>query len=557
MVMPRSKVNVIMEISQLKTKFSLLANVAATFHDVKVQVKLLKGVPIERQEILFMEKAMENNRRLYEYRVKNGSTLHVLIQVHFDLLIDVETFWGKTYRFYMDPCSTGRDVIRTVFSRTFSKYGTPDPGTHEYYLPLHALVLKFNNKIVMWDVCLGRLDLKSGDKIVLTTVSQQNGMPLQAVKVVTESGEKFIFAVSKYERWSAIAFSLHGMTNIPVDLMRIYMNNTRVDFLSVIGIIPSGASIFMNVVMSDANSDILFGVPLRVNIGNGIVENVQIAVNKTTRSVKKKLERQGVPNATMYELMINNQKLANTTRIQDLSYSSSSPLTLHLEKFPIFAHAPDGMIYKTYSHARQTIEEFRQKMQLKSGLSMGQSRLIVCGTEIKADDSVALYDAGIGIKSSVFIQPSYEAELFFIQGSDWVGKIKFPVNPTFSDIHDAVFNNKKIPMQCVDCLLTFLYWYFAPRLSDKYREKLQNWEQFPVSTDMLFPFHPNRLVGSLNSNRTKRSRKDPLTYSSINSHKSWSIPKQHENQGSRIRQTFEPSQFLQNGGPYHTQHLNP
>jgi hypothetical protein len=78
---------------------------------------------LKRQEILYSNKALENDKRLLEYRVKSRSTLYIMIQAHFDLLINVETFWGKTYRFYLDPCSTGTDIVYAVFNRAFSSNG--------------------------------------------------------------------------------------------------------------------------------------------------------------------------------------------------------------------------------------------------------------------------------------------------------------------------------------------------------------------------------------------------------------------------------------------------
>jgi hypothetical protein len=85
----------------------------------------------------------------------------------------------------------------------------------------------------------------------------------------------------------------------------------------------------MNVVMTHMDSDLVFGVPLKLSIGNGIIENVRISANKTVRHLKRKLEKMGVPNATLYELTIGNQKLPNSSKIMDL-VSDHDKKTFHI-----------------------------------------------------------------------------------------------------------------------------------------------------------------------------------------------------------------------------------
>ncbi|KAK3102860.1 hypothetical protein FSP39_014487 [Pinctada imbricata] len=489
MVMPSSKKYVKVEINQMKSSFSLLVDATSTVYKVKCQVKRFKGIPIHRQEILFKEKVLENNRRLFEYRVRNKSTLYVMILAHFDILINVYTFWGKVYRFYMDPCNTGIDVIHAIFTRTFSKDRPKDAGTHEYCIPLHNLVLSHNEKLVVWDSCLANQKVKSGSNLLLTTVAYQNATDLQQITVTTENGERYHVIASKYDRWSVVSFILHGLTNVPVDLMQIYKNEQQMNLSTMVGHIPPGTSIVMNVVMTHIKSDVMFGVPLWINIGNGITENIKIAANKTVRSAKKKLERLGVPYATMYELVAGNNKISNTSRIYDVIYDMKSPLFLKLEKFPIFVHTPDGVIYKTYIDVKQTIGQFKQKMQLKSGKPMTHTRIIMSGVELIEHENVTLYDAGVNVRSSLFILPDYEADFFFIHGINWMIKLKFPSVRVAIDIRDTVRDDNEIPEQCINCLLTFLYWYHVPRFLTKYRvkPKPQSMARMPKAEETLYP----------------------------------------------------------------------
>jgi hypothetical protein len=48
-------------------------------------------------------------------------------------------------------------------------------------------------------------------------------------------------------------------------------NGKRVDFSSIIGEIGKSHVVVMNVVMTHMDSDLVFGVPLKLSIGNGII----------------------------------------------------------------------------------------------------------------------------------------------------------------------------------------------------------------------------------------------------------------------------------------------
>lgn len=66
--------------------------------------------------------------------------------------------------------------------------------------------------------------------------------------------------------------------------------------LRLIGEVVKGNLIVMNIVMIYVDGDFMFGVFLWISLGNGIIENVKIVVNKFVRSIKKRFEYLGVFN---------------------------------------------------------------------------------------------------------------------------------------------------------------------------------------------------------------------------------------------------------------------
>ncbi|KAK3585394.1 hypothetical protein CHS0354_020106 [Potamilus streckersoni] len=489
MIMPRSNVTVMVEINQLKEKFPIIIDPFATVFQVKSYIKKVKGIPIDQQDLLYRDKPMENCRRMFEYHLREKATLHVLIQVTFSLLINVETFWGKSYRLYTDHCNTGSDIIYRIFGRTFSKYGPEQVSAHELYIPIHVLILQYQHKSFPLDYCLGHFNIRNGDTIIITTVGKESKLNMQVVKVITEMGDKYDIHVSQFDRWSVVAFMLHGVTDVPVDLIRLYKDKTILDLTSVIGEVSQHSVIMMNIMMVTIDNDLMFGIPIKIALGNGIIENIKMVPSKKVGNVKSKLQKLGVPNATLYELVIDDHKLPNAIKLQDVIQDLRAPIHLKVEKFPIFVHGTDGTIYKTSVHVNQTFGSLKQKLSMKTGQSMSNCHFMISGQEFIEPDSVVLYDCGITTRTSIFLQTKSHIEVFYIYRANWLVKLKIPIKPTGTEIKKCIWDNKDIPEGSITCLQTLMFWYFYPRVSKKNQlpRKRASKKRIPPATLPLLP----------------------------------------------------------------------
>ncbi|XP_052800032.1 uncharacterized protein LOC128231360 isoform X1 [Mya arenaria] len=468
MVMPKKNINLTVEINQLKLTFPISADLMCTVYEVKSYIKQVKGISIDQQDILFKDKVLENCRRLYEYRVKNAATMHVLIQVHFDLLINVETFWGKTYRLYIDRCSTGSDIIYRVFGRTFSRHGTKQVTVHELYVPIHVLVFQHNRKSLHWDYCLGFYGIKNADTLVLNTVGRHNDMNMQTLLVITELGENFEVMVSQFDRWSVVAFMVHGYSDVPVDLIRLYKKEVQMDLTKVIGSQAKNTVIMMNITMTNIDKDMLFGIPVKVSVGHNVIENLKILPSKRVKDVKDRLEDVGVPNASMYELCTNNFKLPDHALLQHVIKDFEKVLHLKVERYPVFLHAPDGVIYKTMVDVNQDMKQLHYKIEMKSGHAISSCRLIMCGQQLRLSDNAILYENGITIRNSIFIETASMFDTFFITSGRNLIKMRVPETPTSDMIKRSVWTARNIPEGSITCLQTFLFWFYSPRVNRKF-----------------------------------------------------------------------------------------
>ena len=467
MVLPKRNLTVHVEINQLDFKFPINAEPTCTVYEVKTYIKRVKGIAINQQDILFNDKVLENCRRLYEYKIKTGTTMHVLIQVHFDILLNVETFWGKTYRIYVDRCSTGSDILYRVFGRTFSNQGKERVTVHELFVPILILILTLKKLALHWDYCLGFYGIKSGDTLVLNTVGRKSEMNMQTFLVVTELGENFEVTVSQFDRWSVVAFIAHGHTDVPVDLIRLYRKDVKLDFTEAVGLLPKSSLITMNITMTNLNKDMMIGIPLKINIGNGIIENMKVAPTKKVSEVKDRLEGIGVPNATLYELGIAQFKLPNHAKLIDVIKDFKKTLFLKVEKFPVFLHSPDGVIYKTNIDVNHSLKDLQYKIELKSGHAISSCRLLMSGQELQIPDNANLYNNGISSRNSIFVETAPMFETFFITSGQTIMKLRVPVKPTADIIKRSVWAQRDLPENSITCLQTFLFWFFGPRMNKK------------------------------------------------------------------------------------------
>ena len=126
--------------------------------------------------------------------------------------------------------------------------------------------------------------------------------------------------VSKFDRWSSVVLKLHGMTGYPVNLMRLIRgNNTSVDFSDTLGVIqPHAKAVKLDTSAIRADNDLMYGLTLKFKIAKGVNELLKVAPSRTIKSVKDTLERVGVPNASMIDLVYNGHRLPNNKRVVDV-----------------------------------------------------------------------------------------------------------------------------------------------------------------------------------------------------------------------------------------------
>ncbi|XP_059156412.1 uncharacterized protein LOC131941272 [Physella acuta] len=454
---------VTIEVKQLGHRIDLVLNITMSVQELKSRLQTERGYPSTRMDLLYKDRPLQNDRYLFEYGLAHSSTIFVLLQLKNDVLVHVETFWGKRYHLYVDPCTTGFAIIASVLRRTVSQNVLDVGRLYELFLPKHTLVLYCGSRALDWDHCLGFYDLQDNSLLTISTIGLAHDMAIQKVPILLDSGRQQHLLASKFDRWSTVALKLHGMTGYPVNLIKVTRPNRQsIDFSDVIGPVSSTGQPFrLDVSAVGTDDDLLYGIPLKFKIARGVTELLKVAPSRSIQSVKETLERVGVPNASMYDLMVDGVRLANSKRVVDVIEEYKVPIELSLRQYPVFIHGHQNVIFKLLAHSKETLATFLMRVKMKTGLSFQDYLPLICGTPLDEAESLPVFDTRLSVKSSIFLVPRKQNKSFFILHGDWLSKLRLPTQPKMQQIKETLWRERNIPEGALASLGSFLQWYFG------------------------------------------------------------------------------------------------
>lgn len=438
-------------------------NIIMPVHELKSRLQTERGYPSNRMDLLYKDRPLQNDRYLFEYGLAHSSTIFVLLQLKNDVLVHVETFWGKRYHLYVDPCTTGFGIIASILRRTVSQNVLDVVRLYELFLPKHTLVLYCGSRVLDWDQCLGLYDLQDNSLLTISTIGLAHDMAIQKVPILLENGRQQHLLASKFDRWSTVALKLHGMTGYPVNLIKLTRANRQsIDFSDVIGPVSGTARPFrLDVSAVSTDDDLLYGIPLKFKIARGVTELLKVAPSRSIQSVKETLERVGVPNASMYDLMVDGVRLSNSKRVVDVIEEYKVPIELSLKQYPVFIHGHHNVIYKLLAHCKETLATFLMRVKMKTGLSFHDYLPLVCGSPLDEAETLPVFDTRVSVKSSIFLVPRKHYTSFFILHGDWLAKLRLPSQPKMQQIKETLWKERNIPEGALASIGTFLQWYFG------------------------------------------------------------------------------------------------
>lgn len=469
LVVPKYDYVISLEVAQLDLKFEIVENVTTTVRSLKARLQQEHGFPVERTDLLYRDLPLENQRRLFDYRINHGGTIFVMLHLVYDVHIKVETFWGLNYQLYVDPCMTTAGLLNIILRRTTTHQVGEVSRYFHLTLPRHALVMYCGDgKPMKWSSCLGLYGLDDGAVFRLSTIALAHEMNIQKIPVLLEDGTLHNFLISKFDYWSVLAMKIHGMKGYPVNLMRLKLGKREIDLATAVGKFSQRSpALTLDVSLLRTDKDVLHGVLLSFRLGNGVMEALQCAPSRTVKSVKATLEEMGVPNARVYELFVDGYRLPNHSRIMDSVEEYRKPIDLKLKHYPVFVHGPKSVIYKMNVHAQESLKIFKARMEIKTGLSQSDYFLLMAGLPVTDADETPTFKTPLAIGSSVFLMGVQKQQTVFIVWDDWLVKLHLPYHPQPSELKEILWKDRNVPEGSLASVGNFLQWYFSVKGSDK------------------------------------------------------------------------------------------
>ena len=363
-------------------------------------------------------------------------------------------------------------LLTIVLSRTVTRQVGDVITYYHQTLPRHALLFCDPDGTPMkWNTCLGfyRLDSSEDDKniptISLSTIGLVHQMSLEKIPVVLDNKHGHInkFLASKYDYWTVVALKIHCVTLIPVNLIRLFLRGIEIEFSRIIGDFNSSKNGIVNLDYSllKHDYDARYGVKFTFNLGSGVKESVTCAPSRTVKTLKSILENLGIPNATLYDLYVDGYRLPENKRIGDVVYEYRKAVDLKLRQYPVFVHAPKGVIYRILVHGREKLAMFKKRVEMKIGVSFRDYFLLLSGLPVIDADDSNVFETPLSIGCSVFLMPFVYSQTFLVLNGDWLVKLRFPFFPQPSEIKQILLKDQNINEGCLVSIGNFLQWYFT------------------------------------------------------------------------------------------------
>ena len=355
--------------------------------NVKEKIQVHKGIPTERQRLIFNGKQMEDERTVFFYNVENATTIQLVLRSPEVMRIFVKKLTGQTETNLISLDVEPNDTIETVKNKITESTGIPYTQQH---------IISASKNVDDDDRTLNYYNIEEESTVHL--VERARGSVEIFVK--TPTGKKIMLDVEPGDSIKYVKRKLHEKEGIPPCFQRLLVADKELEDGHRVSDCNFKEKAIMHLKLCGT-------MKIFLNTPKGKIITLDVEPTDTIEDVKTKIHyREGI-SPERQSLVFSCWQLEDGLSLSDYHIWNESTLNLRV-LINIAVKMPNGKKISFDIEPSESVENVKMKICEEEGIPAEQQRLSFGGKDLK--DGCTLSDYNIENDSEIALLASRKAD---------------------------------------------------------------------------------------------------------------------------------------------------